>query len=466
MDRAPLRHRELVERLQWFVWLRWAAVLGLGASITGSVFLLKVPLPAEALYFLLGSISLYNVICHAYVDRNYRHPAPNTAALPPAALANLQIILDLVFLALFLHYAGGVENPFAFFFIFHMIIASILLSRRAAFAQATLAVALMFVIVAGEHYGALRHYPLTGILPTELAHSAYAWALLFVFAATMYTSVYMATSITARLRQREADIVKLSQDIQEQARQLEQSYDDLARTQKLQMTYMRKTSHELRSPLAAIESMLTVILEGLTGEVSAKTRELVERSVARLQALLRTVNDLLILLQSRDAKLERDFRHVDVANCVETVAEMLQTRADSKGITVDVDSAFGLPTILADPESMEQLCTNLLANAIKYTLGGGQVTVRTQGRDAGIEVSVQDTGIGIPDEELPKLFNDFFRASNAREYEEVGSGLGLSIVKSIVDLHHGTVAVQSKRGEGTTFTVWLPAGPPTPALEK
>ena len=141
---------------------------------------------------------------------------------------------------------------------------------------------------------------------------------------------------------------------------------------------------------------------------------------------------------------------------------MLRPRADSHNIVLEVDSTFGLPDVVADPESMEQLFTNLVANALKYTLNGGQVTVLTQGRDDGVEVIVQDTGIGIPEEDMPKLFDEFFRASNAREYEEIGSGLGLSIAKSIVDLHHGTIDVESARGEGTKFTVWLPIRPPSP----
>lgn len=460
MEGQPLRQRELRDRLRWFVWLRWAAIVGLGATISVSVFVLQLPLPRERLYVLLALITAYNVFCHVYVERYYAPSARASEALPAATLANAQISSDLVFLALFLHYAGGVENPFVFYFIFHMIIASILLSRRAAFAQASLAVALMTALVAAERSGLVAHYPLGATVTPDLCQTGYAWALLVVFATTMYISVYMATSITARLRQREEEIVTLSQELQEKARALEESFDDLAHTQRLQIDYMRRTSHELRSPLAAIESMLTVILEGLAGEVPPKVRELAERSVIRLRALLRTVNDLLVLLKARDVHLERDMRHLNLAECAETVVEFLAPRADTKRITVEVDSSFGLPTVLADPEAMQQLCTNLLENALKYTPDGGQVSVKTQARDDGVELLVEDTGIGIPQEEQPKLFTEFFRASNAREYEEVGSGLGLSIVKSIVDSHYGTIEVESTTGEGTTFRVWIPIRPP------
>jgi signal transduction histidine kinase len=460
MERLPLRHRELQERLRWFVWLRWAAVAGLGATITGAVFLLHLPLPAGPLYVLLALISLYNVVCHACVDRYYRAAPEGPGALTATTLANLQISLDLAFLALFLHFAGGVENPFVFYFIFHMIIASILLSRRAAFAQATLAAALLTALVALERYGVVHHYPLGPSLAPDLSRSGYAWALLFVFATTMYISVYMATSITTRLRAREEEIVELSRAVEEKARALEESYEELARTQQLQVTYMRRTSHELRSPLAAIESMLTVILEGLAGEASPKVHELAERSVIRLRALLRTINDLLILLKSRDLHPERTMRHVNLADCAETVVEFLAPRADAKRITVEVDASLGLPTVLADPEGMEQVCMNLVDNAIKYTLDGGHVSVHAKARGGGVELVVQDTGIGVPDEELSKLFTEFFRASNAREYEEVGSGLGLTIVKSIVESHHGAIDVESHRGEGTTFRVWIPQKPP------
>jgi len=120
-----------------------------------------------------------------------------------------------------------------------------------------------------------------------------------------------------------------------------------------------------------------------------------------------------------------------------------------------------LPTLYADPEGMEQLVTNLLANALKYTEENGKVEIRLSAREGGVELVFADTGIGIPKDEIPRLFDDFFRATNARSHGEVGSGLGLSIVKTIVDHQGGSIEVESELDRGSTFTVWLPHRPPT-----
>jgi signal transduction histidine kinase len=145
-------------------------------------------------------------------------------------------------------------------------------------------------------------------------------------------------------------------------------------------------------------------------------------------------------------------------------------QAAEKQVGLDVEGTETDLEVSGDPEQMEQLVGNLLSNAIKYTDSGGQVDVELARDDGCARLRVSDTGVGIPAEELPRIWDDFFRASNAREVAQHSSGLGLAIVKSIVERYGGTVSLQSELGKGTTVAVVLPvaprSGPPEPGTEE
>lgn len=447
---------DLAERIGWMVRLRWIGAAGVIAAVAFASNVLQIGLPAPTLYLIAGIILLYNLIF--FVSLRPERARRIFLRFPQATiLVNLQITLDLLALTALIHFSGGIENPFFFYFIFHMIIASILLSVRASYLQATFAVALLGGLVALEYYGLIPHVHLTGFISQELYQDwRFILASLFVFTSTIYISVYMATSIVRQLRDKERQTVSLTKELRGKTEELQLAYDKLNEADRIKSQYLRKVSHELRAPLAAVQSILKVVLEGLTGEVSGKTREMVERAESRTWELLKLLNDLLILSRSREAKLEGGMERVYVSEAVKRVMGLLRARFENKNVVVEAKIPSTLPPVLGDRESIEQLFTNLIGNAVKYTPRGGRVTIRAVSENEYLRIQVSDTGIGIPPEEIPKIFNEFYRAPNAIQFARVGTGLGLSIVKSIIDVHKGDISVQSEVGKGTTFTVRLP----------
>jgi len=220
--------------------------------------------------------------------------------------------------------------------------------------------------------------------------------------------------------------------------------------------FVRMVSHELRSPLAAIMQQHTVILDGLAGDLGDKQRQLLARAQAKIQGLLDLINDLLDI-----ARMEAGHRHLEqvplnLGDTLTEVVELLGARAQDQKVALHLDLPPTLPPIRADQRSLEEIFTNLVTNAINYSPDGGDVRVALRSRGDYLEVMVQDQGVGIPEEEIPKIFDKFYRVKNPKTRQVIGTGLGLSLVKSLVEAHRGAVEVESQPGLGTTFRVLFP----------
>lgn len=375
-----------------------------------------------------------------------------------ASLASAQISVDLVALATLLHYAGGIENPFRAFFIFHVILSSMLLSRRATLMQAALGWLLMAGVALGESTGLLTHYPLAGIYETGAFRSpTFVFTQLIVLALTLGLSAYMAGDTSRRLRQRERETTLLARALAHNASLLEAAYQDLRATERAKSQYMRKVAHELRGPLGTIRTALRVVLDGLIGEVSEGPRTLIERAERRAAELAQVTADLLALSQARDVAISVTRAPVDVAALLAEVVTDATVPAREAGIDLRIVVEGQGPLLVeGDLPGLREMARNLVANAVRYTPRGGRVLVSLAGTQDEVLLTVTDTGIGIPAEDLPRIFEEFFRSARARDHSPEGTGLGLAIVKAVVDKHQGKITVDSAVGQGTTFRVALP----------
>jgi signal transduction histidine kinase len=451
--REVIPTRELLERIAWIGRLRWLAAAGVAAAVTVARWGLGIELPVAPLYALAGGLAAYNGLLWG-VGKRLRESAPGLAS----AVANLQLSVDLLFLAAMLYFAGGVENPFVFYFVFHIVIASILLSRRATYSQTALACVLVFLLAATQTTGLVHHYHLQGVIP-EAVHlgAVLAYGTAFAVASTVLLTAYFATSITARLREREAEILSLSRSLEQKAADLSRANEKLRQTERAKSEYMRRVAHELRSPLATIDQMVGLVVEQRKGDVSPAAQETLARVRARLRMLMEVARDLLVLSRAREADLSQRLKDVRLADIVAALAPDLNQRAQEAEIALDISVPADLPLIAGDPESLAQLVVNLASNAIKYTPSGGWIRISGRAADGRVELAVADSGIGIPREEIGQVFNEFYRASNARESSEEGTGLGLSIVNAICYTHRAEITVDSEVGRGTTFRIRFPA---------
>lgn len=450
-----LSAHELIERVAWIVRLRWVAAACVAAAITIARWQFGLPLPAGPLYVITAALVAYNAVMWG-LTRRLQGWQPRSA-LAASALANIQISADLFFLAALLYFSGGIENPFTFYFVFHIVIASILLSRRATFFQTALASAYVVAMAVVQSEDLAPHFHLTGVLADHAHRKAVlAYGTSFVVASTLFLTAYFATSITARLREREAEILGLSRSLEEKAADLSRANEKLRISERTKSEYMRRVAHELRSPLATVYQMVGLVADGRKGDIPPAAGETLARVRVRLKLLMDVARDLLALSRAREADLSRELQETTLAEAVAACLPDLQERAQEAGLRLDVSVPDELPAIAGDPESLPQLVANLCTNAIKYTPAGGSVRITGCAEQGRVELAVADSGIGIPRDELSHVFNEFYRAGNAREACEDGTGLGLSIVNAICFAHRAEILVESEVGQGTTFRVRFP----------
>lgn len=230
---------------------------------------------------------------------------------------------------------------------------------------------------------------------------------------------------------------------------------ELKRLERVRKDFVANVSHELRTPVAVIKGYAETLLAG-PGEASPEqtTRFLgtIHRHSERLAEL---IADLLTLSELEAGGMALELAPLTIEGTVRHVANLLEQKARDKGITIAFEGIGHLPPVLADRRRVEQVLINLLDNAIKYTQEKGAITVSAADAGEMLRIAVTDSGIGIPPKDLPRLFERFYRVDSARSREQGGTGLGLSIVKHIVQLHGGTIAVESTPGKGSTFSFTL-----------
>lgn len=219
--------------------------------------------------------------------------------------------------------------------------------------------------------------------------------------------------------------------------------------------FVNMVAHELRSPLVSIRQQNSVLLEGLAGPLKDKQKDLLERGVRKIDQLLELINDLLDIAKIEAGKHVQHLVPADIEPIIRETVTLLEPRAKAHGIEITYTTA-GPAHVLADPKRMEEVFNNLITNAINYSPGGGKVDVAVVGLGEYMEIRIKDTGVGILEEELPKIFDKFYRVKHPKTRQVMGTGLGLSIVKGIIDAHHGTIQVESTPDMGTTFRILLP----------
>ena len=224
----------------------------------------------------------------------------------------------------------------------------------------------------------------------------------------------------------------------------------------MKSNFVHHVSHELRAPLSAIKQQHSVILDGLAGDLTDKQRELLNRAQHKMQGLLDMINDLLDIAKIESGHGVQQQVPVNLADILQQTVTLMSAKAEEQGITLELEVPAKLPLIQADVRAMDEVFTNLISNAINYSPDGGEVAISALPHGEYLEVRVRDTGVGIAAEEIPKIFDKFYRVKHPQTRQVIGTGLGLSIVRGIVEAHRGSVEVESEQGVGTTFRVLLP----------
>ena len=221
--------------------------------------------------------------------------------------------------------------------------------------------------------------------------------------------------------------------------------------------FVSMVAHELRSPLNSILMQIQVVADGLAGSVSADQQTILARVMDKTRSLASLCSELLELARVESGLITQEKEQFSMAEILVDQVEFYRSQARAKGLSLNLEPLPPLTPIMASRRNMEEVLTNLIANAVKYTPQGGKITVSAGVEGGYVRVSVADTGFGIAREDQEKIFAPFYRVKDQRTRFIAGTGLGLSIVKSIIEAHNGTIQVHSEPNHGTLFDVYIPS---------
>jgi signal transduction histidine kinase len=238
--------------------------------------------------------------------------------------------------------------------------------------------------------------------------------------------------------------------------ELRKMNDDLTHLDELKSDFLATMSHELRTPLTSIIGYSDMMLSGMTGEMNEKQTNFLESILKNGEALLNLINDILDLTKIEAGRLELNIEPVDLRAALLSVLPVVKPRAADKRIKISTFLPTDLPPVSADAAKFGQVLLNLLTNAIKYTHENGSVSVEARPKGDVVEIWVTDTGIGISQEDVDRVFQRFTQVDSSASRMQGGTGLGLTIVKELVELHGGEIRVQSKLGKGSSFIFTMP----------
>ncbi len=255
---------------------------------------------------------------------------------------------------------------------------------------------------------------------------------------------------------------ELEERVKERTHDLAKANEELRRLNKMKSDFVSAVSHELRTPLTSIKGYASILATGKLGPVTKDQQERLGKIDHHTNYLTSLISDLLDIARIESGRVGMEFKQVDLAKVIDGVAELVAPQLKEREIQCEVRVPRGLTKIQADHRYLERVFINLLSNALKFTPARGTIAITVTPEEEYVEVSVRDNGLGIAPHDLPKVFDEFYRADNPVNRERKGTGLGLSLVKRIVEAHGGRIWVESALGQGTTFTFTLsvtrPAG--------
>jgi signal transduction histidine kinase len=252
---------------------------------------------------------------------------------------------------------------------------------------------------------------------------------------------------------------QLLADLERKNVELDRARTQAERESRFKSTFLAGISHELRTPLNGILGFSEMLQQEFFGPLNAMQKEHIGLVVESGRHLLALVNDVLDISKLEAGRMELALEPTTLASMTGAALETVRPLAEKQGVTLELDAAASLPIVVVDPVRIRQVLYNLLSNAIKFTRAGGRVLVRARKAGEEIEIVVEDTGVGIRPEDMPRLFREFEQIEPERfagEAKPEGTGLGLAVSKRLVELHRGSIAIESRVNEGTTVSVRIP----------
>ncbi len=432
----------------WFIKLRYAVVVMLSVFLFLTTFIFKINYSETQIIagvVIIASIFFYNYILH----RLRKFVSFDVNKFNPLYLSLFQMILDLVALLLLVYFTGGIESPLYMQFVFLVIIGSLVLPGALVYTMAAVFVLSFATLTSLEYYQIIAHHSINGLLSFHLYDNLnYIGAFLFTFAFMTFVSVYLANGMARQLYRREKELVD--------------SMKKISAAEKEKQKYIMGIVHEIKTPIVAVASYIDIILQKFLGPIDETIEEKLVRAKIRTDEGIQMINDVLNV-----SKLtlydQYDEEEIDIYEIVSGVIKRRSASAEAHLLKLNLlDVRDKKEKIKGDKFLLDIAISNLIGNSIKYGVDEGNVEVTISSDSRNLYIEVCDDGVGIPEDEIPKIFKDFYRAVNVKKIVVEGSGLGLSVVKRIIERHGGFVKAQSpsrlanRDHPGTCFTIQLP----------
>jgi len=437
-ERLPFLTVDLLQaRIAWSIRLRWLAIAGFYLASLIIKYSFGLPIPYDKVWFLLGSLAVINLI-YFIILKVYKE----FSFLQELAVLFIHAFFDLVFLTAIIHFTGGIENPIYLFYVFHVVISSIIFPRGTPIVMATFVVVLFGTLVYAEYSGILNHY---SIFNSQIHNNDLAVFVTFsVFTITVYVSTYICTTFMVVYRN-----IK---------RQIDHQNNQLMEADKQKTKFYQFTSHELKSPIIAVKSTIDGIGKSYKTHLDKKALDLLERASNRCMQMLDIIKELLLITRSRSMSGPVENENIYINEIIKEIINSERNTAYASRIQIKLNLTPDNPVIKANKSDIIKIIDNLVSNAIRYNNENGKIYITTAVNNNELILNVKDTGIGIPESDLSKIYSEFYRTEDARKKVNYGTGLGLSLIKQLVENYNGSIEIQSKINVGSTFSIRLPIG--------
>jgi len=437
--------QQIQKHVKWLIHLRWGWVVFVSLAIIISHQLFSINLPLFQLIILLFILGIYNL---SFVLLMRKITFIKFSKFAPL-LVRSQLFIDFILLALFLHFTGGIENPIAIYFIFHVIMSSFLLTKIHAYQHTTFGVLLLIGVALLEYFSIIPHYPVFDYSQQPLfSNSLYVFCALIAITSALFFAAFMGTTISGEIKRKDMILERANKVLQEQ--------------DKIKSEYVLIISHDLHEPIATVQNCLQIVLDGYCGDSDPRVTQTLKRATKWTNKMIHLIRDLASL-SNMNVMVSINLKPLCINKIITTLLKDFSPQISHKSIHIKYKKSIKDIWIAADKEIFSHIFTNLFSNALKYTPENGTIGIEITEKESKVILEIWDTGIGIPAEFKDKVFQDFFRTPDAIKFDKDGTGLGLSIVKLGASLHNATLKIKSphdkltKSKTGTNFILEFPA---------
>ena len=420
-------------RIEWFINLRWFLIFIIFTIIEISN-IGDYRIGVNYLYIFTAILACLNIV-YIFIEKYF----PFKTIKQELIFAEIQMLTDIFCISFIIHFIGGIRNPFYFVYIIHIVISGIMFQRWMPYINSIFTVIILTIWTLLEYFQIVTIYPLNIVKLTlsEIAISLLSFTFL-IFAIT-----YIIMDFVSRFR-------GMKKVIDEKSNLLKTTMEERDKI-------FRFTAHELKSPLTTMRSILAIInmLHDIPHE-KERMKDMIIRAEKRNDQVLEMVKDMIEITHFKQGKENKVKKKINWGEWVEDRVFVVKEYAETKKIALNYHNETFEREFVITVDSMNKIANNLINNAIRYTPDEGQVDVTAFVNSNNYGIKVKDTGIGMSPIDKEKVFQEFFRSAEARKMEKIGTGLGLSLVKEIVEKLGGEISVESELGKGSEFKVVMP----------